>query len=94
MHILINHSSMVPIYEQVADQVKKNIISGELKEGQVLPSVRALSSQLRISALTVKKSYDRLEDEGFVVTVQGKGTYVSTGDLSFAEEAQAKSRRG
>ena len=90
MHILINHSSMVPIYEQVADQVKKNIISGELKEGKVLPSVRALSSQLRISALTVKKSYDRLEDEGFVVTVQGKGTYVSTGDLSFAEEARRR----
>lgn len=90
MHILINHSSMVPIYEQVADQVKKNIISGELKEGQVLPSVRALSSQLRISALTVKKSYDCLEDEGFVVTVQGKGTYVSTGDLSFAEEARRR----
>lgn len=90
MHILINHSSMVPIYEQVADQVKKNIISGELKEGQVLPSVRALSSQLRISALTVKKSYDRLEDEGFVVTVQGKGTYVSTGDLSFVEEARRR----
>lgn len=90
MHILINHSSMVPIYEQVADQVKKNIISGELKEGQVLPSVRVLSSQLRISALTVKKSYDRLEDEGFVVTVQGKGTYVSTGDLSFAEEAKRR----
>ena len=90
MHILINHSSMVPIYEQVADQVKENIISGELKEGQVLPSVRALSSQLRISALTVKKSYDRLEDEGFVVTVQGKGTYVSTGDLSFAEEARRR----
>ena len=90
MHILINHSSMVPIYEQVADQVKKNISSGELKEGQVLPSVRALSSQLRISALTVKKSYDRLEDEGFVVTVQGKGTYVSTGDLSFAEEARRR----
>lgn len=90
MHILINHSSMVPIYEQVADQVKKNIISGELKEGQVLPSVRTLSSQLRISALTVKKSYDRLEDEGFVVTVQGKGTYISTGDLSFAEEARRR----
>ncbi|MCI7685517.1 MAG: GntR family transcriptional regulator [Baileyella intestinalis] len=90
MHILINHSSMIPIYEQVADQVKKNIISGELKEGQVLPSVRTLSSQLRISALTVKKSYDRLEDEGFVVTVQGKGTYVSTGDLSFAEEARRR----
>ncbi|MBM6989948.1 GntR family transcriptional regulator [Mobilibacterium timonense] len=90
MHILINHSSMIPIYEQVADQVKKNIISGELEQGQVLPSVRALSSQLRISALTVKKSYDRLEDEGFVVTVQGKGTYVATGDLSFAEEARRK----
>ena len=52
--------------------------------------MRALSSQLRISALTVKKSYDRLEDEGFVVTVQGKGTYVATGDLSFAEEARRK----
>lgn len=90
MHILINHSSMVPIYEQVADQVKKSIISGELEQGQVLPSVRALSSQLRISALTVKKSYDRLEDEGFVVTVQGKGTYVATGDLSFAEEARRR----
>lgn len=90
MHILINHSSMIPIYEQVADQVKKNIISGELEQGQVIPSVRALSSQLRISALTVKKSYDRLEDEGFVVTVQGKGTYVATGDLSFAEEARRK----
>lgn len=90
MHILINHSSMIPIYEQVADQVKKNIISGELKEGQVLPSVRALSSQLRISALTVKKSYDRLEDEGFVVTVQGKGTYVATGDISFAEDARRR----
>lgn len=90
MHILINHSSMIPIYEQVADQVKKSIISGELEQGQVLPSVRALSSQLRISALTVKKSYDRLEDEGFVVTVQGKGTYVATGDLSFAEEARRK----
>lgn len=90
MHILINHSSMIPIYEQVADQVKKSIISGELKQGQVLPSVRALSSQLRISALTVKKSYDRLEDEGFVVTVQGKGTYVATGDMSFAEEARRK----
>lgn len=93
MHILINHSSMIPIYEQVADQVKKNIISGELEQGQVLPSVRALSSQLRISALTVKKSYDRLEDEGFVVTVQGKGTYVATGDLSFAEEARRKADR-
>lgn len=90
MHILINHSSMIPIYEQVADQVKKSIISGELEQGQVLPSVRALSSQLRISALTVKKSYDRLEDEGFVVTVQGKGTYVATGDLSFAEEARRR----
>lgn len=90
MHILINHSSMVPIYEQVADQVKKSIISGELKQGQVLPSVRVLSGQLRISALTVKKSYDRLEDEGLVVTVQGKGTYVATGDMSFAEEARRR----
>ena len=66
MHILINHSSMVPIYEQVADQVKKNIISGELKEGQVLPSVRALSSQLRIRAVEddFKKAVDKATAAG------------------------------
>lgn len=90
MHIIINNSSMIPIYEQVLDQIKKDIISGELAEGEVLPSVRALSNELKISALTVKKAYDRLEEEGFVKTVHGKGTYVTPTDQSIAMEARRK----
>ena len=90
MRILINNTSMVPIYEQLADQVKREIISGGLRENDVLPSVRALSGELRISALTVKKAYDRLEEEGFVVTVHGKGTYVVSADQQLAMEARKK----
>ncbi len=90
MHIILNNSSMIPIYEQLTDQVKNEIISGRLAEGAILPSVRTLSAELRISALTVKKSYDRLEEEGFVVTVHGKGTYVAAADLKLASEARRK----
>ena len=90
MHIILNNTSMVPIYEQLVNQVKNDIISGELAENEALPSVRALSGELRISALTVKKAYDRLEDEGFVVTVHGKGTYVAATDKSLAMEARRK----
>ena len=82
---------MVPIYEQLMDQVKNEIISGELAQNEALPSVRALSGELRISALTVKKAYDRLEEEGFVVTVHGKGTYVAATDQQLAIEARRKS---
>ena len=91
MHIILNNSSMVPIYEQLMDQVKNAIINGELSENEALPSVRALSGKLRISALTVKKAYDRLEEEGVVVTVHGKGTYVAAADRQLALEARRKS---
>ena len=77
MKIIINSSSMVPIYEQIVEQIKALIISGELQENDNLPSVRTLSKELRISAHTVKKAYDFLEQEGFTVTVHGKGTYVA-----------------
>lgn len=77
MKIIINSSSMVPIYEQIVEQIKALIISGELQENDNLTSVRTLSKELRISALTVKKAYDFLEQEGFTVTVHGKGTYVA-----------------
>lgn len=76
MKIIISTSSMVPIYEQITDIIKRMIISGELKNGDILPSVRILSRELKISALTVKKAYDCLEEEGFTATVHGKGTYV------------------
>ena len=91
MQILLNNNSMVPIYEQLMDQVKSEIISGALKENDSLPSVRALAGELRISALTVKKAYDRLEEEGFVVTVHGKGTYVAATDRQLTMEARRKS---
>ena len=81
---------MVPIYEQLMEQLKSDIIQSELKEGEALPSVRTLAGELRISALTVKKAYDKLEEEGFVTTVHGKGTYVSASDKQLALEARQK----
>ena len=90
MHIILNNSSMVPIYEQIVDQVKNQIIAGEISENEALPSVRTLSAELKISALTVKKAYDRLEEEGFVVTVHGKGTFVAATDKELAVEARRK----
>lgn len=90
MKIIINNSSMVPIYEQIVDQIKKMICNGELKENDILPSVRILSKELKISALTVKKAYDNLESEGFTVTVHGKGTYVAASNTELLLEEQKK----
>ena len=75
MKIIINTSSMVQIYEQIIDQIKTMIRKQELKQNDQLPSVRALSKELKISALTVKKAYDELEREGFSETNHGKGSY-------------------
>ena len=90
MKIIINTSRMVPIYEQIVDQIKMLIRNGELKENDNLPSVRTLSKELKISALTVKKAYDNLESEGFTVTVHGKGTYVAATNTELLLEEQKK----
>ncbi|CDE55644.1 MAG: GntR family transcriptional regulator [Lachnospiraceae bacterium] len=90
MHIILNHSSMVPIYEQLMEQIKSEIIYSRLKENEALPSVRTLAGELRISALTVKKAYDGLEAAGFVTTIHGKGTYVTAADRQLAMEARRK----
>lgn len=90
MKIIINTSLMVPIYEQIVDQIKMLIRNGELKENDNLPSVRTLSKELKISALTVKKAYDNLENEGFTVTVHGKGTYVAATNTELLLEEQKK----
>ena len=71
MRIIINHSSMIPIYEQIVDQIKKQINNHTLKENDALPSVRSLAKELQISALTVKKAYDFLENEGLTKTIHG-----------------------
>lgn len=90
MNIIINSSSMIPIYEQIVESVKKSIASGELKPEEALPSVRGLARELKISALTVKKAYDQLEEEGFTVTVHGKGTFVLSINNELVREEQMK----
>lgn len=90
MKIIINSSSMVPIYEQIMDQIKAQITAGDLKENDILPSVRTLAKDLKISALTVKKAYDNLEQEGFTVTVHGKGTYVAAANTERMLEEQRR----
>ena len=88
--LIINNSSMQPIYEQIVSQIKKSIMQGELQEGAVLPSVRTLAKELKVSALTVKKAYDALEEEGFVNTVHGKGSFVAFANQEMLLEEKKK----
>ncbi len=90
MEIIISNSSMEPIYEQIIGQIKAMIINGSLKEETLLPSVRSLSKDLKISALTVKKAYDGLEEEGFIITVHGKGSFVVPNNANLLQEEQRK----
>lgn len=90
MKIIINNSSMQPIYEQLIEQIKNMIINGELNENDILPSVRSLAKDLKISALTVKKAYDNLESDGFTISVHGKGTYVKGANQQLLLEEQRK----
>lgn len=76
MKIVISNSSGIPIYEQIKEQIKTAILGGELKEGEVLPSIRLLARDLKISVITTTRAYTDLEQEGFVTNVQGKGCYV------------------
>ncbi|MDE7269165.1 MAG: GntR family transcriptional regulator [Acetatifactor sp.] len=90
MKIIINNSSMVPIYEQLVEQIKGMIVRGELESDTALPSVRILSKELKVSALTVKKAYDALEEAGLVKTIHGKGTFVTEANRNLMHEEQIK----
>ena len=90
MNIIISNNSSVPIYEQIKNAIKDAIISNELKEEEMLPSVRNLANDLKISFLTVKKAYDELEAEGFIKTVQGKGSFVAPKNLELIKEEKLK----
>lgn len=90
MKIMINNSSMQPIYEQIVEQIKSQVLQGTAKEGEPLPSVRSLAKDLKISALTVKKAYDFLEEEGLVTTVHGKGSFISAANPSLLEEERRR----
>lgn len=90
MQIIISNSSNKPIYEQIVSQIKAQIISGELKEGDSLPSMRLLAKELRISVITTKRAYEELEKDGFIVTATGRGSFVAEKNLELVRENSLK----
>lgn len=90
LDIIISNSSSEPIYAQIVGQIKQAIMAGELKEGERLPSIRALANDLRISVITTKRAYSDLEEAGFIDTVQGKGAFVSGGNLELIREERLR----
>ena len=90
MDIIISNSNNQPIFEQIKQAIKKAIVTNELKENEMLPSIRNLAQDLRISVMTVKRAYDELEQEGFIKTIQGKGSLVATKNIELLKEEQMK----
>lgn len=90
MDIIISNSSDNPIYEQICTQIKAQIINGTLNEGDILPSIRHLAKDLRISVITTKRAYEELEKDGFIETVKGKGSYVAQKNLEIIKENELK----
>ncbi len=90
MDILINNKSSAPIYDQIYSQIKNQIISGQLKENEMLPSIRGLARDLRISFVTTKRAYDELEKDGFIYTIPAKGCYVAPKNLELIREENLK----
>ncbi|MDO4436448.1 MAG: GntR family transcriptional regulator [Coriobacteriaceae bacterium] len=90
MDIIISNSSSKPIYEQITVQIKEQIMSGGLKAGEQLPSIRALANSLRVSAITTKRAYSDLETQGFIETVQGKGSFVAGGNDELLREERLR----
>ena len=90
MDIVISNSSQKPIYDQIASQLKDHILSGELAEGAQLPSIRTLANELRVSVITTKRAYADLEAQGFIETVQGKGSFVAGGNMELLREERLR----
>ena len=90
MDIIISNSSGKPIYEQITQQIKNKILTGELSEGDALPSMRLLARELHISVITTKRAYEELERDGFLETVTGKGSFVARRNLEFIREEQLR----
>ena len=90
MNIIISNSSDKPIYEQITAQIKVLVMNGELKEGDLLPSMRTLAKELRISVITTKRAYEDLERDGFITTVVGKGSFIRAADIRLVREEKLK----
>ena len=94
MNLIISNSSNTPIYEQIKEQITNKILSNELKTGELLPSIRSLAKDLRISVITTKNAYEELEREGYVETIPGKGTYVANKNKEMIREEQLQKVEG
>lgn len=90
MYILIDNHSGTPIYDQITEQIRAQIINGTLQENQALPSIRGLAKDLHISFITTKRAYEELEKEGFIYTVPAKGCYVSAKNTELIREANLR----
>ncbi|WP_130806040.1 GntR family transcriptional regulator [Senegalia massiliensis] len=90
MRIIVSNSSNDPIYEQISSQIKSMIIKGELEVGEGLPSIRGLAKDLQISVITTKRAYEELEKEGFIETIQGKGSFVAMQNKELMKEKKLK----
>ena len=90
MNILIDNKSGTPIYDQIYSQIKSQIISGALKQDELLPSIRGLAKDLRISFITTKRAYEELEKEGFIYTIPAKGCYVAPKNVELLREENLK----
>ena len=90
MRIIISNSSSTPIYEQIKNAIINQIMDGQLKEDEALPSIRALAQDIKISVMTIKKAYDELESEGYIVSRQGKGTFVAPKNSELVKEQAQK----
>ena len=90
MHLVISNSSSVPIYEQIKEQIIEQIMNDELKEDEMLPSIRSLSKDIKISLMTIKKAYDQLESDGYIVSIAGKGTFVASRNSNLVKEHAQK----
>lgn len=90
VNIFIDVKSGTPIYDQICSQIKQQIISGELAENEMLPSIRGLAKDLKISFITTKRAYEELEKEGFIYTIQAKGCYVAPKNLELIRETNLK----
>lgn len=90
MNIFIDVKSSTPIYDQIYSQIKQQIISGELAENEMLPSIRGLAKDLKISFITTKRAYEELEKEGYIYTIQAKGCYVAPKNLELIRETNLK----
>ena len=90
MHIVISNTIEAPIYLQIVNQIKAAVLSGELREGEGLPSIRGLAAALKISVITTKRAYEELEKDGFIESVQGKGSFVTGKNKELMKEEQFK----